>query len=51
MLDPAPAHGFSGLAVILRLKRSRGAAAGANARFALALGSGLMEGGGSYAFA
>lgn len=53
MLDPAPAPGFSGLAVLLRLKRSRGASPDAAPRFALAPGSGAfapMAGGGSFAF-
>jgi len=53
MLDPSPAPGFSGLAVLLRLKRSRGASPEAAPRFALAPGSGAfapMAGGGSFAF-
>jgi hypothetical protein len=53
MLDPSPAPGFSGLAVLLRLKRSRGADPSAASRFALAPGSGAfapMAGGGSFAF-
>ncbi len=53
MLDPSPAPGFSGLAVLLRLKRSRGADPSAASRFALARGSGKwapMAGGGSFAF-
>lgn len=54
MLDPAPAPGFSGLAVLLRLKRSRGADPSAASRFALARhtdpGYVPMAGGGSYRF-
>lgn len=52
MLDPSPAPGFSGLAVLLRLKRSRGAKPESASRFALAPSSSWlpMEGGGSFAF-
>jgi hypothetical protein len=53
MLDPAPAPGFSGLAVLLRLKRSRGAKPESASRFALPLGSGSWQAlpdGGSFAF-
>jgi len=52
MLDPSPAPGFSGLAVLLRLKRSRGARPESASRFALARSSSWlpMEGGGSFAF-
>jgi len=53
MLDPSPALGFSGLAVLLRLKRSRGASPASASRFALPLGSGSWQAlpdGGSFAF-
>jgi hypothetical protein len=52
MLDPAPAPGFSGLAVLLRLKRSRGSSPSAAPRFALSPSSSWlpMVGGGSYRF-
>ena len=53
MLDPSPDPGFSGLAVLLRLKRSRGAKPESAARFALPLGSGSWQAlpdGGSFAF-
>ena len=53
MLDPSPAPGFSGLAVLLRLKRSRGAKPESASRFALPLGSGSWQAlpdGGSFAF-
>lgn len=53
MLDPSPAPGFSGLAVLLRLKRSRGAKPESAAAFALPLGSGQWQAlpdGGSFAF-
>ena len=52
MMDPSPAPGFSGVAVLLRLKRSRGASPSSAARFALSPSSSWlpMEGGGSYAF-
>jgi len=53
MLDPSPTPGFSGLAVILRLKRSRGAKPESASRFALPLGSGSWQSlsdGGSFAF-
>lgn len=53
MLDPSPAPGFSGLAVLLRLKRSRGAKPESASAFALPLGSGSWQAlpdGGSFAF-
>lgn len=53
MLDPSPAPGFSGLAVLLRLKRSRGAKPESASAFALPLGSGewqALPDGGSFAF-
>ena len=43
MLDRAPRAGFSGLAVMLRLKRSRGADPSAASRFALAPSSDWQE--------
>jgi len=54
MLDPSPSPGFSGLVVLLRLKRSRGAKPESAARFALARSVSPsflpLAGGGSYRF-
>jgi hypothetical protein len=54
MLDPFPSPGFSGLAVMLRLKRSRGSSPASAPLFALARSVSPsflpLAGGGSYRF-